>query len=331
MINLALGKRPVDDVAEIAERFDEGELKAVVADGRLVEWLTDRFEDEIAERVKALGDTGGDDFAERLIAALWPDPESKDAKTARDHVIATRERATEAERQRQEAAAAKAKAEAEKHAKKAEAEKLAAVLAAERERKRAAQAKAEKERRAQKAETGRKEDNSTSSRAMALLQRIARSEADSHHLREARLFKIRWVNRKMDGWGIGVVFLDRNFREIGVKTSIMVDEYDAHMRPGSIVALGAALKPTEAKTTRPRVAAARERAAKAERQRPKAEASEIPAPDEEADDDEEPDNGESGGGGWGAAGVGAAIGTFLGGPPGGIVGGVVGRWLGKKK
>lgn len=285
MINLALEKRPVDVVAEIAERFDEAELKAAVADGRLAEWLFDRFEDEIADRVKALGgDTGGDDFTERLITALWPDPDSKEAKTARARVVAARARAVEAERQRQEAEAAKAKAEAEARAKKAEAEKLAAVLAAEQERKKAAQAKAEAERPTKKAKLASKEEASASSPAMALLQRVARSEADSHHLREARWFKIQWVNRKMDGWGIGVVFLDRNFREIGVKTSIMVDEYDAQMRPGSIVALGAAPKSAEAKQSRERGAAPRKGAAKRPCQT--ADATKISVNDEAVDDGE---------------------------------------------
>ena len=136
MINLVLEKQSVDDVAEIAERFDEGELKAVVADGRLVEWLIDHIEDEIAERVRALGgDINSDDFTERLITALWPDAEAAEAKKARARVAEARERAAEAERQRQEEEEAKAKADALARVRKAEAEKLAAVLAAERERK----------------------------------------------------------------------------------------------------------------------------------------------------------------------------------------------------
>ncbi len=246
MINLVLEKKPVDDIAEIAERFDEGELKAAVSDGRLAEWLTERFEDEIAERVKVLGNIGGDDFTERLIDALWPDADAKEAKTARSRVAAARERAMKEERQRQAAEAAKAKAEEEERLKKAEAAKRAAMLAAEQKRKQAAQAKAEEATHAKKAETRGKVEKATS-RAMALLRELALSEVNAHPLREARRnkllrearrFKIQWVSPRMDGCGIGVVFLDRNCRELGVQASFRVDEYDRHMmQPGRIFEL----------------------------------------------------------------------------------------------
>lgn len=136
MINLVLEKEAIDSVEEIAEHFAEEELKVVVADGRLVEWLSERFEDEIADCVKALGgDTDGEDFTDRLIAALWPDAKAEEAKKARDHVVATRERAraAEAERHRQaQAEAAAVRAEAERRAKEAEAERLAAAEAERR-------------------------------------------------------------------------------------------------------------------------------------------------------------------------------------------------------
>lgn len=136
MINLVLEKEAIDSVEEIADHFDEKELKTVVADGRLVEWLSERFEDEIADRVKALDrDTDGEDFTDRLIAALWPDAKAEEAKKARGHVVATRERAraAEAERHRQaQAEAAAVRAEAERRAKEAAAERLAAAEAERR-------------------------------------------------------------------------------------------------------------------------------------------------------------------------------------------------------
>ena len=133
MIALFLENVRIDDMAQIAKHFDEEQLKAAVKDNSLEEWLDEGGEEAALKRVRAMGGTGGGDFAERLIAALWPDEGSAEAQAARAHLAETRKRAAEQERRRQEREAEEERKRAKEEKRRKEREERAAAAAARKE------------------------------------------------------------------------------------------------------------------------------------------------------------------------------------------------------